>query len=94
MSAASSSYRALKSEDNDGDTELSPIDGSEGYHYADNIKKRKPGFSKLLIPISLAISLVLNLVLVTKLNLRASHDDTSSVSRFGRSSPSLIVNPD
>ncbi|KAL8900182.1 MAG: hypothetical protein Q9207_005818 [Kuettlingeria erythrocarpa] len=77
-------YRAVKDEGvaNDNDTVLG--DYTNGYDYPTNVQSRNRHFHKLSIPISLAVSLILNAFLVTRLNTRASPNAASSVSKFAK----------
>ncbi|KAL8752451.1 MAG: hypothetical protein Q9184_005730 [Pyrenodesmia sp. 2 TL-2023] len=84
MAGSMGDYRAVKREGGDDHEETALGDDSNGYDYSSNVQRHKWHFHKLLIPISLLVSLMLNAVLVTRLNTRASPTPAPLVSKFGR----------
>lgn len=82
-------YRAVKDEGVDHHADIALGDDTNGYDYPTTVQSRSWPFHKLLIPISLAVSLLFNAFLVTRLNTRASPNTPSSVSKFGRLEASL-----
>ncbi|KAL8760670.1 MAG: hypothetical protein Q9184_003155 [Pyrenodesmia sp. 2 TL-2023] len=84
MAGSMGDYRAVKREGGDDHEETALGDDSNGYDYSSNVQRHKWHFHKLLIPISLLVSLMLNAVLVTRLNTRATPTSAPSVSKFAK----------
>ncbi|KAL8923920.1 MAG: hypothetical protein Q9208_004357 [Pyrenodesmia sp. 3 TL-2023] len=85
MAGSMGEYRAVKREGGDSHEEIALGDDSNGYDYPSNVQRQKWHFHKLLIPISLVVSLMLNAVLVARLNTRVSPNDAAPlVSKFAK----------
>lgn len=71
-------YDVLKHEGHDGQPESSFPDSLEGYDYLPRGRARGlQAFYRIMIPVTLFISLLLNAILVWRLNTQPQHDNQS-----------------